>query len=382
MHKQAATVTQSDCLFVRSSARMGGTTRGPRVSSQAIVYAKVADLIAKHPPTALSYNPLFLTGVQGKWVKGVVVESVARSGKGQTLWAINFVGHPHTLTVFRSVFQTTAPPVPQDAIMTSAIDNVGPVAPVVLAQALPQALAQAPGQAPAPTVPAPTSGALPVEHDYVMAGTTTWDFRPIGTTDECRPKLLDPDDRRADFMGAEPVVFSEKLRGLTHELKNVAPESKEKWDLLLEMFWPGYMADQLEKMNLAANTYKMSRMLAARPVTKPELLSVIQLLVDGTLRTGKSVGTHFKASKPGGRTTHPDMSDTIPLARFREILKVLPFSFADESCMRHAMTETNDKYGWGMFHKLLTDGAMSRAELIECWVYDKVSIPASGCRSE
>jgi hypothetical protein len=168
MHKQAATVTQSDCLFVRSSARMGGTTRGPRVSSQAIVYAKVADLIAKHPPTALSYNPLFLTGVQGKWVKGVVVESVARSGKGQTLWAINFVGHPHTLTVFRSVFQTTAPPVPQDAIMTSAIDNVGPVAPVVLAQAL----AQAPGQAPAPTVPAPTSGALPVEHDYVMAGTS------------------------------------------------------------------------------------------------------------------------------------------------------------------------------------------------------------------
>eukprot|EP01048_Picozoa_sp_COSAG05_P014840 COSAG05_NODE_1717_length_4225_cov_67.463160_3_plen_387_part_00 len=339
--------------------------RGPRVAPEVLVWSKLADLLVDHPELKEKFDRYFPRGHAGKWIQGKVTGSVARQVNQQPVWDVHYVGTPSAIAMNRRRFDTAFPAVHKAAVIDDA--QIG------LAESQ---IGSADALAATTTTTADAATDAANADDVVQAGDVSWTFSPVGATRDCRPEIKDPNDRREEFLGAERVKWSAPLKALTDELKNGHPKSSQKWRELFTMFWPGDIEALLKNCLLAADKYGQSSLLAHRPLTRSEYINVMLLLVDGAAQGKRSMQARFSDDHEG-RVRYPDMTDVMPLARFREALKIVPFAFADEACMRHAQQSVDAKYGWGMFRNMLSHHAMTRAQLIATWIFcmDEDMIP-------
>ena len=62
--------------------------RGPRVSEDVVVWAKAADVLRGHPQLKPELERLMPQGLVGKWMRGVVKSSVARTVARKAIWQL------------------------------------------------------------------------------------------------------------------------------------------------------------------------------------------------------------------------------------------------------------------------------------------------------
>ena len=74
-----------------------------------MVWAKAADVLRGHPQLKPELERLMPQGLVGKWMRGVVKSSVARTVARKAIWQVHFAGLALPYDMERGRFQTTAP---------------------------------------------------------------------------------------------------------------------------------------------------------------------------------------------------------------------------------------------------------------------------------